>query len=77
MNESELINPTSKTGRQKCDCEASVHELICNCLNCGRIVCEQEGVGPCFTCGQKVIPKREIEELARMNKETGEFQLTD
>lgn len=29
-------------GRNECVCEASVHELICNCLNCGRIVCEQE-----------------------------------
>ncbi len=28
-----------------------------NCLNCGRIVCEAEGEGPCQTCGQEVYSK--------------------
>ncbi|XP_070530593.1 activating signal cointegrator 1 isoform X2 [Cardiocondyla obscurior] len=41
-------------GRHKCDCEASKHALINNCLNCGRIVCVQEGSGPCFYCGELV-----------------------
>lgn len=34
-----------------CDCEARRHRLLQNCLNCGKIVCEQEGRGPCFFCG--------------------------
>jgi len=42
------------SGRHKCDCEASRHALINNCLNCGRIVCVQEGSGPCFFCGELV-----------------------
>uniref|UniRef100_A0A1L8DH83 Putative activating signal cointegrator 1 n=1 Tax=Nyssomyia neivai TaxID=330878 RepID=A0A1L8DH83_9DIPT len=37
-------------GRHMCNCQASKHTLINNCLNCGRIVCEQEGVGPCLFC---------------------------
>ncbi|KYM86106.1 Activating signal cointegrator 1 [Atta colombica] len=41
-------------GRHKCDCEANRHALINNCLNCGRIVCVQEGSGPCFYCGELV-----------------------
>lgn len=42
-------------GRQKCDCQAQKHDLINNCLACGRIVCEQEGEGPCLFCGEMVL----------------------
>ncbi|KAA0202439.1 hypothetical protein HAZT_HAZT001402 [Hyalella azteca] len=42
------------SGRHKCDCLASKHGLINNCLFCGRIVCEQEGAGPCLFCGNEV-----------------------
>lgn len=41
-------------GRVKCDCQASKHKLINNCLSCGRIVCEQEGSGSCLFCGNLV-----------------------
>ncbi|KAK0175370.1 hypothetical protein PV327_009124 [Microctonus hyperodae] len=40
--------------RLRCDCEAKSHSLVNNCLNCGRIVCIQEGSGPCFHCGELV-----------------------
>lgn len=43
-------------GRHKCFCQASKHGLINNCLRCGRIVCEQEGPGPCLFCGNLVYP---------------------
>ncbi|KOC68597.1 Activating signal cointegrator 1 [Habropoda laboriosa] len=46
-------------GRHKCDCEAKRHALINNCLNCGRIVCFQEGSGPCFFCGELVCSHEE------------------
>ncbi|CAK9833563.1 Activating signal cointegrator 1 [Anthophora retusa] len=46
-------------GRYKCDCEAERHALINNCLNCGRIVCSQEGSGPCFFCGELVCSNAE------------------
>lgn len=53
-------------GRHKCDCEANRHALINNCLNCGRIVCVQEGSGPCFFCGELVCsPDEQI--LLRSN----------
>lgn len=38
-------------GRHMCSCQAAVHQLIRNCLQCGRIICEQEGDGPCLFCG--------------------------
>lgn len=41
-------------GRHKCDCEAKRHSLVNNCLNCGRIICKQENVGPCLFCGELV-----------------------
>lgn len=33
----------SKTTRRSCECQASKHKLIANCLKCGRIVCTEEG----------------------------------
>lgn len=41
-------------GRHPCQCMCTRHNLIHNCTSCGRIVCEQEGSGPCFTCGEFV-----------------------
>lgn len=41
-------------GRSTCECQAAKHKLIGNCLKCGRIVCDQEGSGPCFFCGTLV-----------------------
>ncbi|KAG0604183.1 hypothetical protein M758_10G151100 [Ceratodon purpureus] len=38
-----------------CTCQASRHKLINNCLGCGKIVCEQEGEGPCNFCGALVL----------------------
>uniref|UniRef100_A0A2P2I2W1 Activating signal cointegrator 1-like n=1 Tax=Hirondellea gigas TaxID=1518452 RepID=A0A2P2I2W1_9CRUS len=49
------------SGRHSCECLASKHKLINNCLSCGRIVCEQEGSGPCFFCGNMVQTKDERE----------------
>ncbi|KAL8042253.1 hypothetical protein ABFX02_09G038400 [Erythranthe guttata] len=38
-----------------CTCQARRHRLISNCLSCGKIVCEQEGEGPCSFCGALVL----------------------
>ncbi|CAM6082204.1 unnamed protein product [Calypogeia fissa] len=38
-----------------CDCQCTRHKLVNNCLSCGRIVCEQEGEGPCHFCGVLVL----------------------
>ena len=35
-------------GRQVCGCNCTKHPLVNNCVECGRIVCSQEGVGPCM-----------------------------
>lgn len=51
------------SGRHRCDCQATKHKLICNCVRCGRIVCEQEGSGPCLFCGSLVCTKDEQEKI--------------
>jgi len=43
-----------RKGRHPCECLASKHALVNNCLACGRIVCGQEGAGACMTCGEMV-----------------------
>ncbi|PNX99908.1 activating signal cointegrator 1-like protein [Trifolium pratense] len=43
-----------KQGRP-CICQARRHNLVSNCLSCGKIVCEQEGEGPCNFCGALVL----------------------
>lgn len=40
---------------QFCGCEGRKHELICNCQVCGKIVCAQEGDGPCFFCFSELM----------------------
>ncbi|XP_055693250.1 activating signal cointegrator 1 [Lutzomyia longipalpis] len=50
-------------GRHLCNCQASKHKLINNCLSCGRIVCEQEGPGPCLFCGVAVRRPEDMESV--------------
>ncbi|XP_059640396.1 uncharacterized protein LOC132282668 [Cornus florida] len=38
-----------------CSCQARRHRLVSNCLSCGKIVCEQEGEGPCSFCSALVL----------------------
>ncbi|KAF0991260.1 hypothetical protein HZS_6211, partial [Henneguya salminicola] len=47
--------------RKPCDCLGQKHDLINNCLNCGRIVCIVEGSGPCLTCAKNVPKMTQIQ----------------
>lgn len=45
---------------------ATKHELLTispNCLTCGKIICIQEGTGPCTFCGTPVLSKEQQVEL--------------
>ena len=44
----------SMFSRIECQCMATKHALVANCLGCGRVICEREGKGPCLTCGRPV-----------------------
>jgi len=57
-------------GRHVCECQAVKHSLVSNCLSCGRIVCSQEGSGPCLFCGNLVVTKEEQIVLDRKSKKS-------
>jgi hypothetical protein len=62
----------------KCGCFGTEHDVINNCLNCGRIVCAREGERPCPYCGELVLsnetledPDRCIEVIERIHEKIG------
>lgn len=60
-------------GRHKCNCEARKHRLVNNCSNCGRIVCYQEGSGPCFFCGTLVCSRDQQAILSSNTKQADDL----
>lgn len=46
----------------------TMHPLVNNCVNCGKIVCEQEGEGPCLFCGNWV-DRETVYDLAEIGEE--------
>lgn len=51
----ELQTILANKNRRSCDCEAQSHDLLENCLSCGRLTCNLEGPGKCFNCGNIVL----------------------
>ncbi|KAF8777414.1 Activating signal cointegrator 1 like protein [Argiope bruennichi] len=47
---------------------ARIYSIKKDILDCGRIVCEQEGSGLCFTCGSVVCTPKEQEAIIRQSK---------
>ncbi|KAJ2136334.1 hypothetical protein IW136_003942, partial [Coemansia sp. RSA 678] len=65
LNKSEAEKQRQRALRKrvKCECQASEHPLITNCLKCGRIICDNEGPGPCMCCGNNVDgPSQQLEQ---------------
>lgn len=59
----------SRSDRKSCDCMGSKHGLLDmapNCLNCGRIVCNREGLGPCLFCQQPLLPTQQLDQILRV-----------
>ncbi|XP_060074241.1 activating signal cointegrator 1-like isoform X2 [Ylistrum balloti] len=61
-------------GRHSCECQAAKHKLVNNCLQCGRVVCDQEGSGPCFHCGNLVCTQEEQEVLSRGSRKSEQLR---
>lgn len=61
----ELQTILNAKGRRICDCEAQVHDLLENCLNCGRLTCESEGPGKCLYCGSLVLSQEQRDRLKK------------
>ena len=67
-------NPSmsSDPASRRCDCLATRHPLLAaapNCLNCGKIVCVKEGIGPCTFCGHALLTSEDINSMIRSLRE--------
>ncbi|PSN69015.1 zf-C2HC5-domain-containing protein [Corynespora cassiicola Philippines] len=69
-------NPTLSSSqdnkKRKCNCMATRHPLLeaaPNCLNCGKIICVKEGIGPCTFCNTPLLSSSEIQSMVRVLKE--------
>jgi hypothetical protein len=66
-------NPSIKDiSARRCDCNASRHPLLAaapNCLNCGKIICVKEGLGPCTFCRRPLLSPTEIQAMIRTLRE--------
>ncbi|GFE52904.1 activating signal cointegrator 1 [Babesia ovis] len=64
----------SKRERIKCGCGGHQHECFSNCMGCGRIVCANEGEGPCFHCGALVFSVENLDGVPKEHADHPEFQ---
>lgn len=53
------VGVKTKAKRTECRCQGAQHALITNCLGCGNLVCQRQGVGACFICGNFVESKEQ------------------
>lgn len=55
--------------KRKCNCMATRHPLLDaapNCLNCGKVICVKEGIGPCTFCNTPLLSSAEIQSMVRV-----------
>ena len=58
--------------KRKCNCNAARHPLLTaapNCLNCGKVICVKEGLGPCTFCGTPLLSAVEVQGMIRELRE--------
>jgi Putative zinc finger motif, C2HC5-type len=58
--------------KRNCNCMATRHPLLAaapNCLNCGKIICVKEGLGPCTFCGKPLLSGDEIQSMVQILRE--------
>ncbi len=63
-------NPSQTTDAtlRRCNCVAARHPLLAsapNCLNCGKVICVKEGLGPCTFCGTPLLSSVEVQSMIR------------
>lgn len=61
-------NPTKGTddASRRCNCVGARHPLLAaapNCLNCGKVICVREGLGPCTFCGTPLLSSSEVQSM--------------
>ncbi|RYP25542.1 hypothetical protein DL767_008352 [Monosporascus sp. MG133] len=67
----EMTTNPAKVGdvaSRRCNCVAGRHPLLAaapNCLNCGKVVCVKEGLGPCTFCGKPLLSSSDVQSMIR------------
>jgi hypothetical protein len=46
----------------ECGCFGTVHQVINNCMNCGRVICAREGERACPFCGTPVLSDETLQD---------------
>ncbi|KAF4549861.1 Hypothetical protein D9617_19g101660 [Elsinoe fawcettii] len=58
--------------KRQCSCMATQHPLLTtapNCLNCGKIICVKQGLGPCTSCKSPLLSSDELHSILRVLKD--------
>lgn len=58
--------------KRKCNCMATRHPILDmapNCLDCGKVICVKEGLGPCTFCGSQLLNPEDIQKVLKVLKE--------
>jgi len=58
--------------KRRCNCNATRHPLLAaapNCLNCGKVICVKEGIGPCTFCHRPLLSADDIQGMVRALRE--------
>jgi hypothetical protein len=58
--------------KRKCNCIGARHPLLAaapNCLNCGKVICVKEGLGPCTFCGTPLLSAVEVQSIIKELRE--------
>jgi hypothetical protein len=66
---SSLLLPAAQ---RACNCIGARHPLLTaapNCINCGKVICVKEGLGPCTFCGEPLLTAVEIQGMIRELRE--------
>jgi hypothetical protein len=67
-NKTASASTAEATAARRCNCVATRHPLQAaapNCLNCGKVVCLKEGLGPCTFCGTPLLSREETQVLLK------------
>jgi hypothetical protein len=67
-----LASSQDLLAKRRCSCMATRHPLLeaaPNCLNCGKIICVKEGLGPCTFCHQPLLSSGETHAMLRTLRE--------
>lgn len=67
-----LSSSSADNEKRKCNCMATRHPILDmapNCLECGKVICVKEGLGPCTFCGSQLVSSEDIQKVLKVLKE--------